>query len=126
MLITSVSSLLRLSLPPTSQAHPFLVCFLLRFYRTMLSSLVPQNSLNTCPANLTPDAVYPVIRCPIHSYHRYKRNYLFLTSSIALTRLHHWFTFVQLFVFAPTVIVVTVFPYRSPPDCFQNSQHKVV
>jgi len=38
-----------------------------------------------------------------------------LTSSIAFTRLLHWFIFIQLLVFAPTEIVVSVFLYRSPP-----------
>lgn len=46
--------------------------------------------------------------------HGYKRNYPFLTSFIAFTRLHHWFTRVQLFVFAPTEVIASVFPYRSP------------
>jgi hypothetical protein len=58
--------------------------------------------------------------------HGYKRNYPFLTSSLAFTRLRHWFTCVQLNVFAPTVIVVTVFLCRSPQNRFQILQHKVV
>jgi len=59
-------------------------------------------------ANLTPDAVYPVIRCLVHSYHRYKRNYLFSTSSIALTRLQRWFTCVQL---TYTYLQKSLFPF---------------
>ena len=46
---------------------------------------------------------------------RHKRNYLLLTSSFALTRLHHWFTCVQLIVFTPAKIVIPAFPSRSPP-----------
>jgi len=41
--------------------------------------------------------------------HGYKRNYPFLTSSFALTRLHHWFTFVQLIVFTPTEVLLPFF-----------------
>lgn len=58
--------------------------------------------------------------------HKYKRSYLFLTPSIAFTRLHHWFICIQLCVFSPTEIVVFVFLYRSPPDSFLIRQHKVV
>jgi hypothetical protein len=58
--------------------------------------------------------------------HKYNRSYLFLTSFIAFTRLHHWFIFIQLFVFPPTEIVVSVFLYRSPQYSFQILQHKVV
>jgi len=65
---------------------------------------------------------------------RYKRNHLLLTSSFALTRLHHWFTVVypersrrvQLIVFVPTEIIVSVFLCRSPQDDFAILQHKVV
>lgn len=60
-------------------------------------------------AILTPDAMYPVIRCPVHSYYRYKRNYLFLTSSIALTRLHRVVHFRSTHIRAPSEIVVPVF-----------------
>ena len=77
-------------------------------------------------AHLIPDAVYPVIRCPVHSYHRHKRNYLFLTSSFALTRLHHWFTCVQLIVPVPTEVVAPVFLCRSQQDSFPILQHKAV
>ena len=59
-------------------------------------------------------------------YHKYKRSYLFLTSFIAFTRLHHWFIFIQLFVFAPTEFVDSVFLYRSPQNSFQILLHKVV
>ena len=60
--------------------------------------------------------------------HRYKRNYLFLTSSIAFTRLHHWFTVVypersrrvQLIVFSPTEIIVSVFPLSLTTKQFPN------
>jgi len=115
MFITNTSSLLRLSLPLVAQPHPTVVCFLLQFDRTLQGSLVPYYSLNTCLANLTPDAMYPVIRFPVHFARRYPRNYLLLTSSIAFTRLHHWFTCVQLIVFPPAKIVFSAFPYRSPP-----------
>ena len=59
-------------------------------------------------------------------YRRYKRNHLLLTSPFALTRLLHWFTRVQLIVFVPTEILISVFPYRSPHKCFHIMQHKVV
>src|SRR5690554_4496059 len=77
-------------------------------------------------AHLIPDAVYSVIRCPVHSCHRYKRNYLFSTSSIALTRLHRWVHFRSTHIHAPTEVIASVFPNRSPPACFQGSQHLVV
>jgi len=57
---------------------------------------------------------------------RYKRNHLVLTSPFTLTRLLHWFTFVQLFVFVPTEILISVFPYRSPPCGCPTTQHKAV
>jgi hypothetical protein len=52
--------------------------------------------------------------------HGYKRNYPFLTSFIALTRLHHWFTCVQLIVFSPTEIIVSVFPKSLTTKQFPN------
>ena len=76
--------------------HPLSDCFLLRFYSTMLTSLVPYDSLCTVLANLTPVIMYPVIRTPDTLCRKHKRNCLLLITSIALTRLHHWFTFVQL------------------------------
>ena len=66
MSITDTSTLLRLSLPLVTQPHPKVVCFLFPFGRTLQGSLVPYYSLNTCLANLTPDVMYPVIRCPVH------------------------------------------------------------
>ncbi|MBK7805059.1 MAG: hypothetical protein IPJ51_01950 [Saprospiraceae bacterium] len=42
--------------------HPLSDCFLLRFYSTMLTSLVPYDSLCTVLANLTPVIMYPEIR----------------------------------------------------------------
>ena len=42
------------------------VCFLMQFNRALQGSLVPYYSLNTCLANCAPDAVYPVIRLPVH------------------------------------------------------------
>jgi hypothetical protein len=111
---------------PCSSTTSIAVCFLIQFDRTLQGSLVLYYSLNTCLANLTPDVMYPVIRFLrdkwyshfIHSRYtrrRYPRSYLFSTSSIALTRLHHWFTFVQLIVFVPAELAVSAFPYRSPP-----------
>ena len=52
---------------PCSSTTSFVVCFLLLFNRTLQGSLVPYYSLNTCLAYWTPDAVYPVIRYPVHS-----------------------------------------------------------
>ena len=52
---------------PCNSATSFVVCFLLRFDRALQGSLVTYYSLNTCLANLTPDAVYPVIRLPVQS-----------------------------------------------------------
>ena len=66
--------------PPTSSG----ACFPLRFYRTAWRSLVPYDSLPVRLANLTPDAVYPVTRYPIHSCHRYNRSYLLSTSPLPL------------------------------------------
>jgi hypothetical protein len=99
---------------PCNSTTSSVVCFLLPFDRTLQGSLVPYYSLNTCLANLTPDAAYPVVRCPVHFARRYPRRYLLLTSSFAFTRLQHWFTYVQLTVFTPAEIVVSAFPYRSP------------
>jgi len=76
--------------------HPFSDCFLSRFCSAMLTSLVPYNSLCTVLANLTPVIMYPVIRSPDTLCRKHKRNCLLLITSIALTRLHHWFTFIQL------------------------------
>ncbi|MBK7805982.1 MAG: hypothetical protein IPJ51_06755 [Saprospiraceae bacterium] len=42
--------------------HPISDCFLSRFYSTMLTSLVPYDSLCTVLANLTPVIMYPEIR----------------------------------------------------------------
>jgi hypothetical protein len=47
---------------PCNSATSFAVCFLLPFDRALQGSPVPYYSLNTCLANFTPDAVYPVIR----------------------------------------------------------------
>jgi hypothetical protein len=58
--------------------------------------------------------------------HRYKRNYLFLTSSFALTRLHRWVHFRSTHLHVPTEVVASVFLCRSPQSCFQTMQHKVV
>jgi hypothetical protein len=58
--------------------------------------------------------------------HGYKRNYPFLTSPFALTRLHHWFILIQLIVFTPTGILIPVFLCRSPHHSFLIVQHKVV
>ena len=52
---------------PCNSTTSAVVCFLSQFNRTLQGSLVPYYSLNTCLANLTPDAVYPVIRLPVHS-----------------------------------------------------------
>ena len=52
---------------PCNSTTSFVVCFLLPFYRTLQGSLVPYYSLNTCLANCTPDAVYPIIRWSVHS-----------------------------------------------------------
>jgi hypothetical protein len=76
--------------------HPLSDCFLLRFYSTMLTSLVPYDSLCTVLANLTPVIMYPEIRSSDTLCRKHKRNCLLLITSIALTRLHHWFTFIQL------------------------------
>ena len=43
-------------------------------------SLVPYKSPCWCLASFTPDVMQSVIRTPIAPRHRYKRNYLFLTS----------------------------------------------
>jgi hypothetical protein len=100
---------------PCSSTTSCVVCFLLQFNRTLQGSPVPYHCLNTCLANSTPDAAYPVIRLSGTLCRSYPRNYLLLTSSFAFTRLRHWFTCVQLTVFAPAEIVLSAFPYRSPP-----------
>jgi hypothetical protein len=51
---------------PCNSTTSYVVCFLSQFNRTLQGSLVPYYSLNTCLANCTPDAVYPVIRWPVH------------------------------------------------------------
>jgi len=76
-------------------------------------------------ANFTPDAVYPVIRCPIHSvvntnvtthfWHRLLRLRGFIVGSLSFNS--HKNTYSNL---------VAVFPYRSQPECFQLTLHKAV
>jgi len=93
--ITETSSLLQLSLPPISQPHP---CCLFP-----LSIL--QNDIEfTCSLN-QPECLSCQLNPGCHVFSNqvsntlcngYKRNYPFLTTPFALTRLRHWFTCVQL------------------------------
>lgn len=111
---------------PCFSSTSFLVCFLF---------LILQNDAEFTCSLKQPKYLYCQLYpgCRVSSNqvsdtlgHRYNRNYLFLTSSFALTRLLRWFICIQLIVFAPTEVAASVFPYRSPPDCFQFQQHKVV
>jgi len=93
--ITETSSLLRPGLPAVSQPHPccLLPLAILQNDTAFTCSLI-QPVIVCCQLN-------PGYRVPGNQVsdtlgHGYKRNYPFLTSPFALTRLRHWFTPVQL------------------------------
>jgi hypothetical protein len=103
------SSLLRLSLPPISQPHPR--CPLpLAILRSDIEFTCSSKQPEYSSCQLNPGCHVPSSQVSGTLGHGYKRNYPFSTSSFALTRLLHWFTFVQLVVFAPTEILISVFP----------------
>lgn len=128
--------------PPLQQIHHYYglvcrhcltstlgVCFpFLRFDRATMTSLVPSYRLTICPANLTPDETQPVIRRPPYFVSDANVTTRF-SHRLALSRLHHWFTRVQLIMVPATEINASVFPQRSPPHrflcsslrCFDNS-----
>jgi hypothetical protein len=51
---------------PCNSTTSCAVCFPIQFNRTLQGSPVPYYNLNTCLANCAPDAVYPIIRLPVH------------------------------------------------------------
>ena len=79
--LSTISSLLRLSPPPLSGdiLTPVMV---VKLISTIATSLVPYKSPCWSPVSFTPDVMQSEIRTPIALGHRYKRNYLFLTSSL--------------------------------------------
>jgi hypothetical protein len=78
----SVISLL-LQLSPSPLPHVILTCSMVfQLILSAATSLVPYKSPCWRPASFTPDAMQSEIRSPIALGHRYKRKYLFLTSSL--------------------------------------------
>ena len=93
---------------------------------TIATSLVPYKSPCWSPASFTPDVMQSEIRTPIALGHRYKRNYLFLTSSLLHYEASVADSLYSTLQQTSTGIIVPVFPYRSPQWKFPPMQHKVI
>ena len=93
--VTAASTLLRSGLPPLPHHNLWWLLPLLRFYSATMTSLVPMYRLSCIPANLTPGAVQPIIRCSLYFVSDANVPIRF-SLRFALSGLHHWFTLVQL------------------------------